>query len=163
MRLSTSDVSHACIVRTHGQTHPFHARDWNDIHRTMDEMAMKHEEFRHMEAIVRSVLDSEAVDRLAAYTSMHDLIVVDVPIPEPPYGVVAVRAPGSLRPPRDGQVLIEEMSVTGHNDRIERPVAEAVPLFWRFMIEKYGVAPHGDLNPTKPQGGRADEHVPPDS
>jgi hypothetical protein len=26
--------------------------------------------------------------------------------------------------------------------RIERPVVEAVPLFWRFMIEKYGVAPH---------------------
>ena len=60
----------------------------------------------------------------------------------PSYGVVAVRAPSSLHPPPDGQVLIEEMSVSGHNDRIERPVAEAVPLFWRFMIEKYGVAPH---------------------
>jgi hypothetical protein len=72
----------------------------------MDAMATKHEEFRHMEAIVRSVLDSAAADRLAAYTSMHDLIVVDVPIPEPPYGVVAVRAPGSLHPPRDGHVLI---------------------------------------------------------
>jgi hypothetical protein len=24
---------------------------------------------------------------------------------------------------------------------IERPAAEAVPLFWRFMIEKYGVHP----------------------
>jgi len=33
------------------------------------------------------------------------------------------------------------MSVTGHNDRIERPVADAVPLFWRFMIAKYGVEP----------------------
>lgn len=105
-------------------------------------MATEHEEFRHMEAIVRSVLDSDAVDRLAAYTSMHDLIVVDVPIPEPPYGVVAVRAPSSLHRPRDGHVLIEEMSVTGHNDEIERPVAEAVPLFWRFMIEKFGVAPN---------------------
>ena len=127
---------------THGQTQPFRARDWNGIHRTMDAMATEHEEFRHMEAIVRSVLDSDAADRLAGYTSMHDLIVVDVPIPEPPYGVVAVRAPSSLHPPPDGQVLIEEMSVTGHNDRIERPVAEAVPLFWRFMIEKFGVAPH---------------------
>jgi hypothetical protein len=108
----------------------------------MDAMATEHEEFRHMEAIVRSVLDSNAADQLAAYTSMHDLIVVGVPIPEPPYGVVAVRAPSSLHAPPAGQVLIEEMSVTGHNDRVERPVAEAVPLFWRFMIEKYGVAPH---------------------
>lgn len=64
-----------------------------------------------------------------AYTSMRDLIVVDLPIPEPAYGVVVVRAPGSLQPPRDGHVLIEEMSVTGHNDKIERPVAEAIPLF----------------------------------
>jgi hypothetical protein len=135
-------IRHACVVHTHGQTHPFRARDWNEIHRDMDAMATEHEEFRHMEAIVRSVLDSDAADRLVAYTSMHDLIVVDVPIPEPPYGVVAVRAPGSLHAPSDGQVLIEEMSVTGHNDRIERPVAETVPLFWRFMIEKYGVAPH---------------------
>jgi len=60
---------------------------------------------------------------------MHDLVVVSVPIPEPPYGVVAVRAPGSLRSPRDSHVLIEHMSVTGHDDRIERPVAEAVALF----------------------------------
>jgi len=37
--------------------------------------------------------------------------------------------------------VIEEMSLTGHRDLIERPAAEAVPLFWRFMIEKYGVHP----------------------
>ena len=91
------------------------------VHLTMDAMARKHEEFRHMEAIVRSVLDSDASDRLAAYTSMHDLIIIDLPIPEPPYGVVAVRAPSSLHTPRDGHVLIEEVSVTGLNDRIERP------------------------------------------
>jgi len=89
------------------------------------------------------VLDCDAAERLAAYTSMHDLIVVDVPIPDPPYGVVAVRAPGSIRSPRSGHVLIEEMSLTGNNDRIERPVDEAVALFWRFMIEKFGVSPTG--------------------
>jgi len=83
---------------------------------------------------------------------MHDLVVVSVRIPEPPYGV-AVRAPGSLRSPRDGHVLIEHMSVTGHDDRIERPVAEAVALFWRFMIEKLASllsvrAEHSDLAPV---------------
>lgn len=128
-------------VRTHGQTFPFHTRNWSVIHRFMDEIATAHPEFRHMEAIARSVLESEAADRLAAHTTMHDLIVVGTPVPDPPYGVVAVRSPSSLRPPSAGLVLIEHMSVTGHNDEIERPVTEAVPLFWRFMIEKYGVAP----------------------
>jgi hypothetical protein len=31
--------------------------------------------------------------------------------------------------------------MTGRSNRIERPVDEAVPLFWRFMIEKFGVGP----------------------
>lgn len=123
-------VSAMLASRAHmGRRFRSEPREWGDIHRTMDAMATKHEEFRHMEAIVRSVLDSGAADCLAAYTSMRDLIVVDLPIPEPAYGVVVVRAPGSLQPPRDGHVLIEEMSVTGHNDKIERPVAEAIPLF----------------------------------
>lgn len=129
-------------MQTHGQVHPFRAQAWDEIHRTMSALATAHPPFRHMEAIVRSVLDSDVVDRLAASTSMHDLVVVPVPVPEPPYGIVAVRAPGSLRSPRDGHVLIEEMSATGMNDRVERPVDEAVPLFWRFMIEKYGVRPY---------------------
>jgi hypothetical protein len=42
----------------------------------------------------------------------------------------------------DGCVLIEHLSITGRNDRIERPVAEAVPLFWRFLVEKFGVDPN---------------------
>lgn len=104
-------------------------------------MAERDTRFQHMSAIVSSVFEAQATDRLAAYTSMHDLIVVPVPIPDPPYGVVAVRAPGSLRQPKEGHVLIEHLSVTGHDDKIERPVTEALPLFWRFMIAKFGVAP----------------------
>lgn len=38
-----------------------------------------------------------------------------------------------------GGVFIEHRSVTGHDDGIFRDGAEAVPLFWRFMIEKFGV------------------------
>jgi hypothetical protein len=104
-------------------------------------IAAEHAEFRHMEAIVRSVIDSGTADRLAAYTSTHDLIVVDVTIPLPPCAVVAVRAPGSLPSPKPGHVLVEELYATGSNERIERPVNEAVALFWRFMIEEFGVSP----------------------
>ncbi len=64
-----------------------------------------------------------------------------MPIPEPPLEVVVVRAPGSLRAPKPGEVIVEHLSHTGNNDVIARPVADAVPLFWRFIIEKLGVHP----------------------
>jgi hypothetical protein len=70
---------------------------------------------------------------------MHDLIVVALPLPEPPFDVIAVRAPGSLREPPSGEVLIEHLAPTGRDERISRPAAEAVPLFWRFVIEKFGL------------------------
>lgn len=94
-----------------------------------------------MSAIVHSVIESRTTYLLAAFSSMHDLMVTATPIPEPPVDLVAVRAPGSLRAPRQGHVLIEHLAVTGRNDRVERPVADAAPLFWRFMIEKFGVHP----------------------
>lgn len=112
-------------------------RDWAGL----GEMADRHAQFQHMSDIVKSVLASGRTEALAGCTSMHDLMVVPTPIPEPPYGLVAVRAPGSLREPATGLVRIEHLSVTGHDDAIERPVADAVPLFWRFMIEKFGVDP----------------------
>ena len=104
-------------------------------------MADRHPQFRHMSDIVKSVVASDQTTALAACTSMHDLIVVPTPIPEPPYGVVAVRSPGSLHEPATGLVRIEHHSVTGYIDVIDRPVPEAVSLFWRFMIEKFGVDP----------------------
>jgi hypothetical protein len=93
-----------------------------------------------MADIVSSVIESQSTENLAACTSMHDLIVAPTPIPEMAYDIVAVRSPGSLhRAPPDGSVLIEHLTVSGQNDRLERPIAESVPLFWRFMIDKYGV------------------------
>jgi hypothetical protein len=51
-----------------------------------------------------------------------------------------------VRPPAAEKVVIESCSLTGRIDRIERPVAETVPLFWRFMIEKFGVPPRRRSN-----------------
>jgi hypothetical protein len=53
---------------------------------------------------------------------------------------VIVRAPYSLAHPALGHVIIEHLSTTGYNDLVDRPVADAVPLFWRFMIEKFGIS-----------------------
>lgn len=128
-------------MRTHGWRDPFRPRPWAEIDAFLGDMADRDGRFRHMSDIVKSVLASDQAQALAACTSMHDLVVVPTPIPEPPYGVVAVRAPGSLHEPASGLVRIEHLSVTGHDDVIDRPVADAVPLFWRFMVEKFGVDP----------------------
>ena len=99
-------------------------------------------EFGSLAEILASIVSSRRADDLAVTTSMHDPVITPRPVPEPPLDVVIVRAPNSLRNgPRPGHVVIEEMPLTGHGDLIERPAAEAVPLFWRFMIEKYGVHP----------------------
>ena len=102
-------------------------------------MAEAHPKFGHMVAIVDTVLRSDVRDRLAGCTSMHDLIVVPRPIQEPPYDVIRVCSPSSMHPVAPGTVLIEHLAATGDNDRIVRPVADAVPLFWRFVREKYGL------------------------
>lgn len=92
---------------------------------------------------------------------MNDLIVRGRPIPDPPVDVVAVRAPGSpIRVP-PGTVLIEHLSTTGHDDRITRPAGEAVPLFWRFMIEKFGVEPADGQPRTSPTGESGDDGASP--
>lgn len=108
----------------------------------MRDMAERQSGFQHMADIVDSIIDSRSTGLLAAFTSMHDLMVMAQPVSDGPVELVVVRAPGSLHPPsRDGLVLIEHLTVSGNNDRIERPVAEAVPLFWRFVIEKFGIHP----------------------
>jgi len=97
----------------------------------------------HMLAIASSVRAADVAKELAACTisHKHDLIVRPLPPVDPPFDVVAVRSPDSLALVRTGTVVVEHLSTTGHDDRIERPVAEAVPLFWRFMIEKFGISP----------------------
>ncbi len=128
-------------VRTHGWNHVFPERSWDDIASFLGGMAEQHESFGYQDAIVQSVLVSGGRESLAGLTSMHDLVVTSTPVSAPPLDVVIVRAPNSLHRPSVGHVLIEQQSVTGHDDRIERPADEAVPLFWRFMIEKFGVHP----------------------
>ena len=128
-------------MRNHGWPAPFRAVRWERIAIVLREMAEQHAEFTHMARIAESVIVTGTTNLLAGCTSMHDLIVVPVPLPDPPYDVIAVRAPSSIRTPPTGQVIIEHLACTGHNDRIQRPTGEAVPLFWRFVIEKYGIRP----------------------
>ena len=128
------------MVKTLGWPYPFDARPWSEIDTFLGGVADAYEHFRHMADIVRSVRTSGHEAELAGLTSMHDLLVVATPVPDLPYDCIAVRAPGSLHRPPAGYVRIEHLAVSGRNDSIDRPVAEAVPLFWRFVWEKFGVS-----------------------
>jgi hypothetical protein len=127
-------------VRSFGQTAPFIERPWAEVAAVWAQYARGGAPVDHLVAIATSVLESGCADRLAAASSMYDLIVAERPVPEPPYAVVVVRSPRSVTPPRPGRVVIEHTSLTGRTERVERPVADAVPLFWRFMAEKLGVS-----------------------
>lgn len=124
-----------------GWPYPFSSADWSDIESRYEAISREHPEFEHLLAIVRSIRRSGIEDLLAGMTSMHDLIVAAAPVPSPPIDTIAVRAPGSISAPSNGCVLIEHLAVTGRNDRVERPVEGATPLFWRFVIEKFGIRP----------------------
>jgi hypothetical protein len=126
-------------TRHFGQRHPFHETPWIEIRDRVTPIAAGNEAFSYLVEIIDSVLSAGADEMLAATTAMHDILVVPRPIPEPPYELIAVRAPNSMHPPTPGNVRIEHLSLTNRNDCIERPPQDAVRLFWRFVKEKYGI------------------------
>jgi hypothetical protein len=86
-------------MRNQGWPYPFRAVAWETTATFLRDLADRHAEFTHMARIAESVIATGTTSLLAGCTSMHDLIVVPVPIPEPPYDVIAVRAPASqVRP-----------------------------------------------------------------
>ena len=124
----------------HGWRHPFRQESWAALGVRYEALAAGDERYRPLGLIVRSVIEGEATGVLAGCTSHDDLMVVPVPIEDPPYGFVRVRLLESRRGPLARErIVIEHLSVTGHDEKLERPAADAVPLFWRFMIEKFGV------------------------
>lgn len=129
-------------MRTHGRDVRFRPRPWAKILEEVQDSALWRPDYRYTKAIVSSVIDSGRADDLACSTSLLDLMIVPTPVPQPPYGLVVVRGPVSVsRAPTEGNVIIEHQSLTGHHEVLERPADEAVPLFWRFMIEKFGIEP----------------------
>jgi hypothetical protein len=121
---------------------PFREQPWAEISSFLGGMAASYPHFQYLVDVIDSVVDSGADELLAGDTSMHDFMVVPRPVSPSVRELIAVRAPGSLRPAATaGHVRIEHLSSTGLNDSIERPPSEAVRLFWRFVMEKYGITP----------------------
>lgn len=133
-------AAYAAVVRTLGYRSTFRPRPWSDLVAWYSELAEVNPSFSYLVEVVTSIEASSLADGLAGTTSMHDLVVTDAPVQPPPLEVVIVRAPGSVAPAKqEGMVRIVHQSHTGRNDAIERPRAEAVPLFWRFVQEKFGL------------------------
>jgi hypothetical protein len=114
----------------------FDAVSWQRIADRISEWTAPH--FPVMADVVASVRES-AADRMAGFTSMHDLAITTTPIPDTgPIDVIWVR-PQPSNNPHAQRVLVEHWAATGWDDRITRPAPEAVPLFWRFVREKWGI------------------------
>jgi hypothetical protein len=130
--------------RTAGWSEPFRQKPWDTIAARFHDIARAHPPHQHMADIVDSVLASGVAHKLAGNTVMHDLIVIDTPIPDPPYAVIYVCSPFTHHGGvglGGGWVRIFHHSVTGRLEQIDRPSSEALALFWRFVIEKFGVRP----------------------
>lgn len=120
-----------------GWLYPFYGSTWEALAARYADLGRP--ELGHVEELIQSIIGSSLADRLVGLTSMFDLVVAQAPATNPPFDVIHVRSPFSLRRPGRGLVVIEHVSTTGYDDRIERATSETVPLFWRFVSEKWGL------------------------
>jgi hypothetical protein len=126
MRINSRALDHIDVV------------SWERIANRVSEWTAPHSPI--MADVVASIRAS-ASDRLAGFMSMHDLAVTTTPIPTAgPIDVIWVR-PQPFGDSNTRDVLIEHCSATGWDDRIVRPASQAIPLFWRFAYEKWGIEP----------------------
>jgi len=128
-------------VLKEGHMPPFRGRPWEEIRDWYAELGWT--EVEPLVAVVDSVLQCGGAERLVATTSMHDLWVarrvgggaasaVDV---------IKVCSASSMRAVRHGEILVVHTSHSGQEEELSRPTSEAVPLFWRFVSEKWGIEP----------------------
>lgn len=90
--------------------------------------------------IIDSVRACGADGVLAAARTIGALNVVDVDATEPPYSVLSVSIIPAGRTAA-GAVQVRHVSCSGLAEDIVRPLDDAAPLFWRFVIEKFGIQP----------------------
>lgn len=116
---------------------------WDEIQHKYHELARSWPGNRFFAEIVDSVVSCARTEELAAYPALDGLRVARRPLVEPPVDLVLVNPSTPYLHPilREGFVRIEHLATMGHDEVVDAPVADAVALFWRFMIEKFGVDP----------------------
>lgn len=130
---------HCAAMSLGGWQYPIVRRDWQDLLQDYKENADRVPALAPLVSIIQSVIDHGMDDELAATTSMWDLVIAAEPLRDPPVDVIVVRSVASQSPAPVGQVRIEHQATSGLKETISRPAADAVALFWRFVLEKYGL------------------------
>ena len=115
---------------------PFRARPWQESLDRYFDLASLHPEHLAMVEIIDSVVRSDVADRLAGNYTIGGLHVADVERCEPPYSVITVET--QIRGRSTRVIGVWHVSSSGLREEIVVPADSAVPLFWRFMIEKFG-------------------------
>ncbi|PKQ24495.1 MAG: hypothetical protein CVT65_02825 [Actinobacteria bacterium HGW-Actinobacteria-5] len=124
-----------------GWQYPIVKREWTDLLDEYRSAAENLPALAPLVSIIESVIQNQMQDQLAATTSMWDLVITTAPPGEPPLDVIVVRSSVSMNPPRSGEVRIEQFATSGLKEELTRSTAEVLPLFWRFILEKYGLKP----------------------
>jgi hypothetical protein len=102
-------------MRHMGWPYPIKPRPWVEVRAFEAEVWSADRRGQYLLDIIDSVLSSDVEEQLAVQISMHDLMIVGQPVPDPPMDILVVRAPSSLKAPKDGHVLIEYRAVSGRN------------------------------------------------
>lgn len=124
------------MVRTMGFPHAFHSTPWADIlQRTVREPTLS-----YLTPLVHSIIASPAANQLAGSLWVNQLTVAEAPVGDAPLDLLIVSAIEEGKAVNEvTRVSIVHSTVTGRNDTIDRPLDDAVALFWRFAFEKFGV------------------------
>jgi hypothetical protein len=129
-------------MQSHGLRSRVTERPWDELVEEFQDLADKSPRYVPIVEILLSVISSGLASSLAATTSMHDLIIVTSPPPTVPFDAIRVSVDSTAN---DGNpsnsVTIRHQTVSGHDDQLSRSGSEAVSLFWRFVIEKFGLDP----------------------
>jgi hypothetical protein len=115
---------------------PFTARPWPELIDRYLDLAESHVDYLAIVEIINSVVHRDAVDRLAGNYTVGGLHVVDTELCSPPYSVITVETLGRSRS-SDPAVAVWQVSSSGLREEVIAPVDAAVPLFWRFVVEKF--------------------------
>ena len=121
---------------------PFVIDPWSDVEQRYNELVPLHgiDFLTPMLWLTQSIVDQGAAKKLVAFTSMHELVITAAPISsEPDWLRVSVGPLGTVR------IAHRKSWAATEGDVVIRPVDEILPLFWRFVIEKWGARPARDL------------------
>ena len=139
------------MVRSLIPAHEFRSEPWDSLQARAEDLATSGPGFDHLPILIRSIRESGVDHMLAAHFAMSDLNVTSITVAGPPVERIVVLRPTS--PSGLESVRIEHRSVSGRDDSVERHASDAVPLFWRFVWEKFGITPDNAKDPDRGGSG----------